>query len=73
MEKLAKEKEYYEKNKSEILEHKKNYRNARIDNNTDLTKTYCRKCNSFQDNIKFEINNKTGMAYKQCCTCRAKQ
>lgn len=65
--------EYYEKNKSEIIEHKKHYRNQRIQNINDSTKNYCRKCNTIKSNEEFGINKKTKEQYKQCAKCREKQ
>lgn len=72
-EKIKWEREYYEKNKSEIIERKKRYRNERINNITDPNKNYCRKCNTIKDNDEFGINIKLNEQYKQCKNCRYKQ
>ena len=64
--------EFYKKNKLEIINQKKHYRFNRIKNNTDPNTTYCRKCNTFKSNDKFEINNKTNKQYMQCFDCRMK-
>lgn len=63
---------YYRCNKEKIIEHKKIYRNQRINNNEDPTKQYCKKCNTFKPLDQYPINLKTQKNYKQCNQCRNK-
>jgi hypothetical protein len=68
-----KQDKHYEKNKSEIINQKKSYRNKRIEEaNNDPNKSYCRKCNTIKTNDQFGINKGTNSQYKQCTLCRTK-
>lgn len=67
-----KDRNYYRENKRKIIEHKKIYRNERINNNQDPTKRFCKKCNTFKPLDKYPINPKTKLNYKQCDDCRNK-
>ena len=70
---IQRNREYYKKNSSEIIDHKKRYMVNRINNITDPNKAYCKKCNTIKNNEEFGINIKINQQYKQCSMCRSKQ
>jgi phage anti-repressor protein/predicted GIY-YIG superfamily endonuclease len=71
--KLAKNREYYAKNSKDIMNHKKTYRENRINNVADQNTKYCKKCNTVKVTTDFATNPKTKQQYAQCDSCRAKQ
>lgn len=74
IQKIQKNKVYYDKNSLEIISQKKLYREKRMNSiNNDPTKKYCKKCNTIKNIENFDINKRTKEQYKQCDLCRAKE
>lgn len=65
-----KHKEYYDKNKESIIEHKKK---KRLANQTigDPPMRFCSRCSKRKQFDQFTINSRTNDYYKQCNTCRS--
>jgi hypothetical protein len=70
--KLAKNREYYAKNSTEIIENKKSYRANKINKVADPNSKYCKGCSTIKLTTDFGMNLKTKEPYKQCDSCRSK-